>query len=150
VNVKCYQQLAPSSASQESSVTKRYHVEHNRAQRKSGTSKSRATAVTVPSKSEYESGTEGHHHQDVPISLKLSQVFESSPIGNVTPEEVSPKLHEPSWDLKQECYTPTESARSGPRFFIPIGSRQPSYFYATSNREERSPAHLSQQPKQGC
>ena len=40
-------------------------------------------------KSEYESGTEGHHHQDVPISQRLSQLFESSPVGYVTCEEVT-------------------------------------------------------------
>ena len=80
---KCYQQRAPPSASQESSVPK-----HNRAPRKSGTSS--ATALIVPSKSECETGMEGHHHQDVPISLRLPQLFESSPVGNVTPEEVAP------------------------------------------------------------
>ena len=61
VNAECYQQRASSSASQESSVPKHYHFEHNREPSKYGTSS--ATAVTVPSKSEYESGTERHHHQ---------------------------------------------------------------------------------------
>ena len=87
VNAECYQQRASSSASQESFVPKHYHFEHNREPRKSGTSS--ATVETVPSKSEYESGTEGHHHQDVPISQRLSQLFESSPVGYVTCEEVT-------------------------------------------------------------
>ena len=87
VNAECYQQRASSSASQESSVPKHYHFEHNREPRKYGTSS--ATTVTVLLKSEYESGTEGHHHQDVPISQRLSQLFESSPVGYVTCEEVT-------------------------------------------------------------
>ena len=87
MNAECYQQRASSSASQESSVPKHYHFEHNREPRKYGTSS--ATTVTVLLKSEYESGTEGHHHQDVPISQRLSQLFESSPVGYVTCEEVT-------------------------------------------------------------
>jgi hypothetical protein len=85
-NAKCYQQRVSPSTSQESSISEHYHFEHYRAPRKSVTSS--ATAVTVHSKSEYESGTEGHH-QDVPISRRLSQLFESSPAGYLTPEDAT-------------------------------------------------------------